>query len=47
MKNELRKICTHISFLNDVHRYSKANAKIFIIEYQKLVIKNKKIIVYI
>nr|WP_314370744.1 hypothetical protein [uncultured Acinetobacter sp.] len=27
MKNELRKICTHMSFLNDLDRYSKANAK--------------------
>nr|WP_288401386.1 hypothetical protein [uncultured Acinetobacter sp.] len=30
MKDELRKICTHISFLNDLNRYSKANAKYFI-----------------
>ncbi|RIX07150.1 hypothetical protein D3X29_15090, partial [Acinetobacter baumannii] len=27
MKNELRKICMHISFLNDLDRYSKADAK--------------------
>ncbi|MBR7716260.1 hypothetical protein FDQ49_00460 [Acinetobacter nosocomialis M2] len=34
MKNELRKICMHISFLNDLDRYSKADAKSFIIYYQ-------------
>ncbi|MDC4565717.1 hypothetical protein NQ790_09790 [Acinetobacter baumannii] len=34
MKNELRKICMHISFLNDLDRYSKADAKYFIIYYQ-------------
>ncbi|HDX5968483.1 TPA: hypothetical protein RP551_000733 [Acinetobacter baumannii] len=34
MKNELRKICMHISFLNDIDRYSKADAKYFIIYYQ-------------
>ncbi|MBI1447712.1 hypothetical protein I6J48_18110 [Acinetobacter calcoaceticus] len=26
MNNKLRKICTHMSFLNDLDRYSKANA---------------------
>ncbi|AXJ90350.1 hypothetical protein EXD98_03660 [Acinetobacter pittii] len=36
MKNELRKICTHIGFLNDLDRYSKADAKYFIIYYQYL-----------
>nr|WP_216078071.1 hypothetical protein [Acinetobacter sp. Ac_5812] len=30
----MRKICTHISFLNDLNRYSKANAKYFIYNYQ-------------
>ncbi|HEN9523795.1 TPA: hypothetical protein U9I82_002210 [Acinetobacter baumannii] len=34
MKNELKKICMHISFLNDLDRYSKADAKYFIIYYQ-------------
>ncbi|MBJ8504979.1 hypothetical protein I6M96_08180 [Acinetobacter seifertii] len=34
MKNELKKICMHISFLNDLDRYSKADAKSFIIYYQ-------------
>ncbi|MBK5649903.1 hypothetical protein MQH21_05650 [Acinetobacter genomosp. 16BJ] len=45
MKNELRKICTHISFLNDLNRYSKANAKYFIYYYQCIELKNKRIIV--
>nr|WP_151810736.1 hypothetical protein [Acinetobacter bereziniae] len=45
MKNELRKICTHISFLNDINRYSKANAKYFILYYQCIEQKNKRIIV--
>ncbi|MBJ9705548.1 hypothetical protein I5518_17050 [Acinetobacter calcoaceticus] len=34
MNNKLRKICTHMSFLNDLDRYSKANAKYFIFHYQ-------------
>ncbi|UUM27348.1 hypothetical protein NQU59_17120 [Acinetobacter colistiniresistens] len=45
MKNELRKICTHISFLNDLNRYSKANAKYFIYYYQYIECQNKRIIV--
>nr|WP_312321362.1 hypothetical protein [Acinetobacter oleivorans] len=36
MKNELRKICMHISFLNDLDRYSKADAKYFFVYYQYL-----------
>ncbi|MEG8269227.1 hypothetical protein MKR64_15435 [Acinetobacter baumannii] len=30
----MEKICMHISFLNDLDRYSKADAKYFIIYYQ-------------
>ncbi|MAK28967.1 hypothetical protein N5P13_07010 [Acinetobacter baylyi] len=32
----MRKIYTHVGFLNNLVRYSKANAKYFIIYYQYL-----------